>query len=177
MLKKLDKACYEQRHVEEYKMGYLSADDDKLRFLKKTSGVKLNISKEVFYEWRQKDLIRVSYAGYVLNFMDQLENTEKLVIPVEMMQVKHFDCFGLYWDLLFKADKMTTCKICEKPIWRNKANACYCKEHAEAYTSVGAHMIKQVECQKCGQIYFTSAHAAKARYCPPCAKVHKNNTK
>ena len=174
MLKKLDKACYEQRHTEDYKMGYLSADDDKLRFLKKVSGVKLNIPKDVFFEWREKDLIRVSYAGYVLNFMEELESTTKLVMPVEVAQVKHFDCFGAYWDLWFKAEQMTTCKVCEKPIWKTKANICYCKEHAEAYTNVGVHMIKPAECQNCGQMYFASAHAAKAKYCPPCAKALKN---
>ena len=175
MIKKLDKACYEQRHEEEYKMGYLSADDDKLRFLKKVSGVKLNIPKEVLFEWREKGLIQVSYAGYILSFMDQMMHYQEELPEVIVMNIRHFDCFGAYWDLMFKGEKMTSCKVCGRPIWKTKANVCYCKEHTEAYAGVPVHMIKPVECQNCGQMFYASAHAAKAKYCPPCAKVLKNS--
>lgn len=177
MIKKLDKACYEQRHDEKYQMGYLSADDDKLRFLKKVSGVKSNIPRDVFYEWREKGLIQVSYAGYILSFMNQMTEHMKDFPHTTVMEVKHFDCFGAYWDQMFRGDKMTSCDVCGKPIWKTKANVCYCKEHADPYVSVPVHMIKTVECQNCGQMFFASAHAAKAKYCPPCAKAIKEASK
>ena len=167
MLKKLDRECFEQRNGGEYKMAYLAADEQKLCFLKKAAGTssKLDIPKDVFYHWREKGYIRVSFAGFILDFMDQMEHN-----GIEIMQIKHYDCFGAYWDLLFNGDKVTTCKVCSKPIKKTSANKCYCKEHMKFTEPTVAHKTKQMECGNCGRKFFVSAHAVKARICPSCAR-------
>lgn len=166
LLKKLDKECFEQRQGEEYKMGYLSADDSKLRFLKKTAGLaKVDIPKDIFYHWREKGIIRVSYAGFILDFMDQMQHD-----GIEVMSVEHFDCFGLYWDLFFAEGKISTCQVCGKPFVKAAGNQCYCKEHRGTRSQVGLHKTKQLVCEECGKPYFVSAHAAKAKVCPSCIR-------
>lgn len=174
MMKKLDKECFEQRRQggeeTEYKMGYLSADDDKLRFLKKTSGAasKTDIPRDIFYYWREAGFIRVSYAGFVLNFMDQMDHA-----GAEVMKVEHFDCFGSYWDLLFKGQHMGLCKVCSKPFRKSSGNQCFCKEHGGHREAAVIHKAKQVICDECGHLFFVSSHAAKAKLCPPCARKDK----
>jgi len=166
MLKKLDKECYEQRQDGEYKMGYLSADDSKLRFLKKTSGLsKVDIPKDVFYHWREKGLIRVSYAGFILDFMDQMKHG-----GIEVMAVKHFDSFGAYWDLLYNGSKMLLCQKCEKPFYKTSGNQFYCKEHRGYRVQTEVHKTKIAVCETCGDNYYVSAHAVKARVCPSCSR-------
>ena len=166
MLKKLDKECFEQRQEGDYKMGYLSADDSKLRFLKKTAELgKMDIPKDVFFHWRENGIIRVSYAGFILDFMDQMEHD-----GVEVMSVEHFDCFGAYWDLLFKGDKISLCQHCGKPYHKTGSNQCYCKEHKGMRLQAQLHKAKRRECERCGEAYYVSSHAANAHLCPICAR-------
>lgn len=172
MLKKLDKECFEQRHEnEEYKMGYLTADDEKIRFLKKTSGIatKTDIPKDVFYHWRETGYIRVSFAGFILDFMDQMWHD-----GIEVMAVEHYDSFGAYWDWFFNADKMTVCEVCGKPIGKTKVNKRYCKQHTKFKENTPLHMTKQAICSLCGKMFYVSAHASKAKYCPPCSRKAPN---
>jgi len=169
MMKKLDKECYEQRQGGEYKMGYFPADDSKLRFLKKTAGLtKVDIPKDIFFHWRESGIIRVSYAGFILDFMDQMPHD-----GLEIMSVEHFDCFGLYWDLLFNGSKMETCKMCGKPFHKTSGNQTYCREHRATRKTAQLHKTIQVVCEKCGKDFYVSAHAARAKICPRCSREGK----
>lgn len=167
MMKKLDRECFIQRHSDQqYKMGFFSAENDKLKALKKQSGYKGDLALDVFYEWRRRGLVDVTYNGYILRFMEGCEERERGEI---VCSVTHYDCFGDWWNMIIAPEKYGRCKRCGKP-FRSSGKRIYCREHEQTREQKDLYSTRQAVCEVCGAPFFVIACDNRTRVCPPCKK-------
>lgn len=168
VIKKLDALCYEKRHAgSRYGMGYLSADEEKMRFFRQASCLppKINIPRDILFRWREMGLIRVTHAGFILDFMERMPADGETAVSV-----RHFDCIGLYWDKLEHPEQTGECAVCGKPFRKIRGGRIYCPEHSGYRKGEKPPAVRKMTCEKCGEAFYVSAHAARARLCPPCSR-------
>lgn len=168
MVKKLDRECFQQRHAgEEYSMLFLSVDEDKMKTIKRLTGItsRLNLPKDIFHSWNQKGIISVTNTGIILNFMKEMVEDGDIVL-----NVKHYDNFGIYWDCIAGSDKRGVCHCCYKPYKPANNKSIYCKECSAKHGRKGNELppVKEITCDNCGQNFYVDARNAKTRICRKC---------